>query len=114
VNPQYSAIAIFVAAFFVSGLSGIASLLRSGKEVKKITIITASLNSGLLGLAISLLWYQKFQENIYELMGICVMSGLGGAASLDFILNFLQKGYFASVEKNNKDKDPGPTKEVQQ
>jgi len=110
-NSQYNALYIFVTAFFVSGLSGIASFLRSGNEIKKIAIITASLNSGLLGLAISLLWYNKFQENIYSLMGICIISGLTGAAGLDLVLSAIQKGGFSVNFGNDKHKNINDKKE---
>jgi hypothetical protein len=101
-NDHYSAISIFVLAFVVSAAAGIAALLRKSNEVKRISLITAGLNSGLLGLAISLLWYQKFQDNLYSLIGICVLSGLTGAAGLDFVLNMIQKGGF-SIKLGDKE-----------
>jgi hypothetical protein len=85
-------IGVFAAAFAVSSTAGIAAYLRSNKPITILALITAGLNSGLLGLAISLLWFQKFRDNIYFLVGICVVTGLTGAAGLDFILTAIQKG----------------------
>lgn len=87
-----SPIGVFIAAFAASATSGIAAYLRSNKSITILALITAGLNSGLLGLAIALLWFQKFQDNIYFLVGICVITGLTGAAGLDFILTAVQKG----------------------
>ena len=91
-SQSASPLGVFAAAFAVSMTAGIAAYLRSTKPITFLAIITAGLNSGLLGLAIALLWYQKFQDNIYFLVGICVVTGLSGAAGLDFILTAIQKG----------------------
>jgi CHASE2 domain-containing sensor protein len=87
-----SALWVFIAAFAASATAGIAAYLRSNKPITILAIITAALNSGLLGLAIALLWFKKFQDNIYFLVGVCVVTGLTGAAGLDFILTAIQKG----------------------
>lgn len=52
------------------------------------------LNAGFLGLAISLLWYKNFQEdkNIYSLVGICVLSGMGGSTLTDAVISLLGAG----------------------
>jgi hypothetical protein len=65
-NPIY----VFVSAFGVSSFAGLAALLRGGKQVTIIAVLSAVLNSGLLGLAIALVWYNKFQDNVYFLIGI--------------------------------------------
>jgi len=100
-----SPLGVFFAAFAASSTAGIAAFLRSGKSVTKLALITAGLNSGLLGLAIALLWFQKFQDNIYFLVGICVITGLTGAAGLDFILSAIQNGGFSVNIGGGKDKD---------
>lgn len=88
----FSPVGVFAAASLSSGTAGIAAYLRSGKPVSWLAIITAGLNSGLLGLAISLLWYRQFADNIYSLLGICVVTGLTGAAGLDLLLTIIAKG----------------------
>lgn len=105
-----SPIIVFAAAFVASSLSGIAAYLRSGKEIKPVALITAGLNSGLLGLSISLIYYQKFTKNITFLLGICVIIGLTGAAGLDFILNAIQKGGISINFGSDKDDDKDKTK----
>lgn len=90
VNP----LGVFTASFVVAALAGIAALLRSGKPPSLLSIFSAALNSGLMGLCISLLWYVKFQENLYFLVGICVLAGLGGATTIDYVLDVIKKGGF--------------------
>lgn len=88
VNP----IAVFFSAFGVASFAGLAALLRAGKQVNAVSVISALLNSGFLGLAIALLWYTKFQDNIYFLIGICVLAGLGGATLVDFAVEAIKNG----------------------
>jgi hypothetical protein len=87
-NPIY----VFVSAFGVSSFAGLAALLRGGKQVTIIAVLSAVLNSGLLGLAIALVWYNKFQDNVYFLIGICVLAGLGGATLVDFFIAAFKAG----------------------
>lgn len=61
------------------------------------------LNSGLLGLAINFIWYSKFRDNMYFLIGICILSGLGGMSTMDIILQFFKNGGFA-IKFNKDDK----------
>jgi hypothetical protein len=91
-GSSYSLVAIFALAFFTSMLSGIAAFLRSKQPATPIAIITAGMNSGFLGLGISLSFYSKFKDNITVLLGFCVLTGLSGASGLDFILTTFQKG----------------------
>lgn len=87
-NPIY----VFLSAFGVSSFAGLAALLRAGKKVNGIAIASAVLNSGMLGLAIALVWFHKFQDNIYFLIGICVLAGLGGATLVDFVVAAFKSG----------------------
>lgn len=91
VNPVW----VFLSAFFVSAFAGLAALLRLSSSLSTTKIISALLNSGLLGLAISLLWYNKFQDNIYFLIGVCVVSGLGGMSVVELFLTLIKKGGFS-------------------
>lgn len=105
-NPIY----VFLSAFGVSSFAGLAALLRAGKPVNGVTIFSAMLNSGLMGLALGLLWYNKFQDNIYFLIGVCVLAGLGGATMIDFILQAFKAGGL-SINVNRPgiggDQEPG-------
>jgi hypothetical protein len=110
-----SSIFIFFFAFIASGTAGTAAYLRSGKPVTRLALITAGLNSGLLGLSICLIYLNKFRDNVHFLLGICVLSGLTGAAGLDFILTSIQNGgisiNFKNKEVEFKDKKNDDTKE---
>lgn len=86
---------VFVSSFLVAAFAGLASLLRTGAKLTTVSVISAILNSGLVGLGISLLWYTKFQDNVYFLIGICVLAGLGGATTVDMILNSIKAGGFS-------------------
>lgn len=88
INPIY----VFLSAFGVSSFAGLAALLRAGKQVNGIAVLSAVLNSGMLGLCIALIWYNKFQDNIYFLIGICVLAGLGGATLVDFMVAAFKSG----------------------
>ena len=88
-------IGVFLSAFVLSALAGLAALLRSAKPLSILLVLSSFLNSGLMGLGISLLWYTKFQDNIYFLIGICVIVGLGGMTTIDFILTAIRKGGFS-------------------
>jgi uncharacterized membrane-anchored protein len=91
-NEKLNPIYVFVSAFGVSSFAGLAALLRAGKQVNSVAILSAVLNSGMLGLAIALVWYNKFQDNIYFLIGICVLAGLGGATLVDFMVAAFKSG----------------------
>lgn len=92
VNEKLSPLLVFASAFGVSSFAGLAALLRAGKKVEPIAVVSAILNSGMLGLAIALVWYTKFQDNIYFLIGICVLAGLGGATLVDFVVAAFKSG----------------------
>lgn len=89
---KLSPFAVFLSAFGVSSFAGLAALLRAGRKITVGTVFSAMLNSGLLGLSIALLWYAKFQDNVYFLIGICVLAGLGGATMVDFVIEAVKKG----------------------
>ncbi len=82
---------IFLLAFLFSSFAGVASVLRSKQEICVKTILSAFLNSGFAGLAVCLVWYLQYRQNIYFLLGICVLIGLGGPASVEFILAIFRK-----------------------
>lgn len=91
-NENLNPIYVFASAFGVSSFAGLAALLRGGSQVNGIAVLSAVLNSGLLGLSIALVWYHKFQDNIYFLIGICVLAGLGGATMVEFIVAAFKSG----------------------
>lgn len=88
------ALLVFGSAFGVSAFAGLATVLRFGKQLNLLTISAGMLNSGFLGLTIVLFWYEKFlkEGNIYGLVAICVMAGLGGSTITDFLVDIVKKG----------------------
>lgn len=88
---QVDSTRMFCAATGLGGLSGLAYLLRSGKEITWLAILTAMLNSALTSLSIALLWYNTSQDNPYFLIGVCVLAGLGGASLTDLMIAVLKK-----------------------
>lgn len=108
INP----IGVLLSSFAVSAIAGLAALLRSEEKLTWIKVLSSVLNSGMLGLGISLLWYLKFQTNIYMLIGICVLAGLGGMTTIEFVLAAFRKGGFSVVlGKNGSVEIPDNTKE---
>jgi CHASE2 domain-containing sensor protein len=82
---------VFVASFAVSAFAGVAALLREQTPLRAVLVVSASLNSGMLGLGVSLLWYAQFRENVYSLVGICVILGLTGNRALEWVFGVVKK-----------------------
>lgn len=98
-----SPLGVFISSFGVAAFAGVAALLRGGSKVTTTGLASAVMNSGLVGLGISLLWYHKFQDNVYFLIGVCVLAGLGGSMTVDFIMNALKTGGFTVKLGKNGD-----------
>ena len=93
-NDKLSAFDVLLSCFSISSLGGLAALLRSGKPLHWRTIISALLYSGVVGLVIGLVWYRYFsgQDNIYFLIGVSGLAGLGGTTLLDFVVQAISRG----------------------
>lgn len=84
--------ALFGLIFLGGSLGGLAALLRSNRGVTWRNVCAAMLNSGFITLIIALAWYENYSEtNLYFLIGISLLAGLGGATSLDLALVYVQK-----------------------
>lgn len=90
-DEHFHALAVFFSAFGSASFAGLATLLRFAKKISKLAVISAMLNAGFLGLAIALIWYQNYRkaENIYGLIGICVLAGMGGSTITDLLISIL-------------------------
>lgn len=105
-NSQY---VVFISTFVVASLAGLASLFRSGELINRRNILTYALNSGILGLSVALLWYKKFIEDVYFLVGLAIVAGLTGVKGVDLAIEMLKKalGKFSGLEekesKENKE-----------
>lgn len=85
------ALMVLISAFGVSAFSGLSAHLRFSRTLRLVTVIGGTLNSGCLGLIISLLWYQNYQqaENVFGLIGICAAAGLCGSKVTDVLVSIL-------------------------
>lgn len=82
----------FLSAVAVSSFAGLAALLRSNKEITLRSVLTAIIYSGTMGLTIALLWFNYGRDNVYFLLGVCALAGIGGTSLLDFIVLVLKHG----------------------
>lgn len=110
-HEHVNALLVFASAFGVAAFAGLATLLRFAQKLTKLTITSAMTNSGFLGLAIALLWYESYckEENVYGLIGFCVLAGMGGSSLTDLIFSLLAgagiKVIIVKDEDEKKDKD---------
>lgn len=101
----------FISAFSVSSLAGLAAYLRSSRQLTVRGTISAMLNSGLLGLAIVFCWYTYFNDrnNIWFMLGVSLLAGLGGISVLDFILQVVKRGGLDIHISTQESDDTGDT-----
>lgn len=92
VDDKYESLRLIAATFCTSSFAGLAALLRSGRRLTLVAIVSSMLNSGLLGMILFLVGYQKYQGNPYLLVGISILAGLGGMTIIDFAIQVIEKG----------------------
>lgn len=98
--------AVGMMAFLGASFAGLASLLRSGKSITPRTAWAAILNSGMQGIIIALMGYDKFSGDIPYLIGISIFAGIGGATMTDFALQVWQRrGVTISIKPNRRKTD---------
>lgn len=102
-----ASLSVFAASFGVSAFAGLATLLRFSRKLSKLAVTSAMLNSGFMGLAIALIWYQNYREaaNIHGLIGICVLAGMGGSTLTDVLISFLSGAGIKIVINHERDRD---------
>jgi hypothetical protein len=93
-DEQFNPVQFLLSAASVASFAGLAALLRSGRRVTWLAVLSAMLNSALVGLAIATLWFTKFRDanDPYFLIGVCILAGLGGNTLLEFGLAVLRNG----------------------
>lgn len=95
---------LLAALFPICSLGGLASALRSGHQPSKLEIASATLNSGLFGVAVAAILLDHFAWEQWRLIfGVAVLAGLGGNALLVFCLSLLQSTISAVARKTNDD-----------
>lgn len=73
-------------AFSLGGLSGLASLLRSGKALTRRRVVAALLYNGVASLAAAWAVADKLQGDDKLIGAVCILSGIGGASIVDVIV----------------------------
>jgi hypothetical protein len=93
-QPRLDPFGALIASFAISSLGGLAALLRSKQELSLRSGLAAMLYSGVLGLIIALLWYKYFdgQGNVYFLLGVSGLAGIGGTTVVDFVVQVIKQG----------------------
>ena len=83
----------------VTEMTGIAQLLRSGEPITKRAIASVILNSGLFGVAVAALMIDQVGIDSWALIvGISVLSGLGGNALIEMAIAILKKSFREKIE----------------
>lgn len=78
---------LFGGIFVASSFAGLAALLRSRQKVSARAVVSAMLNSGFIGTIIGLIWYSQYKDtNLFFLVGVSILAGLGGSTTIDFVL----------------------------
>jgi hypothetical protein len=94
VQEKFDAVKVLASAFAISSIGGLASLLRSQKPMTLRSVLSSLLYSGVMGLIIALLWYNILADaaNIYFLLGVSGLAGIGGTTVVDFIIQLIKRG----------------------
>lgn len=101
---------VFLASFSIASLGGLAALLRSERELTWRSTISAILYSGVMGVIIALLWYNYFdgKGNLYFLLAVSGLAGIGGTTAVDFVIQVIKKGgVHISINPGDQPRDPG-------
>jgi hypothetical protein len=106
-NISVTQIYIFLAAFGLASLGGLAALLRSGKPLCVRVVTAATLYSGLIGLTIALIWYNYFSgsDNIPFLLGVSTLAGVGGVTAMDLIKVLLEGKLKINIDLKQENND---------
>lgn len=106
-DDNLHSLSVLLSAFGAASFAGLATLLRFARKLSKLAIVSAMLNAGFLGLAIALIWYQNYRksENIYGLIGICVLAGMGGSTLTDLLISLLSGAGIKVIIQHERDRD---------
>ena len=89
----------------LSSLAGLAYLLRSGAPLSRRVIAAAILWNGLGGLAMASLGYHFLgDKNLYLLLGMSILAGIGSVSILDFLWQFLTGRISVTVKIDKPEK----------
>lgn len=86
-SPWFHSIMVFIGASF----AGLASYLREGGALTVRMVLSAVLNSGILGLIVFLVGYSRLSNDLPLLVGISLLSGVGSASLMTFAIQLLRR-----------------------
>ena len=94
---------LFYFVFILSGIAGLAALLRTANPINPRQWLSSFLNSGLFGVGLTLLWYHYYGENHKHspvfIIGVSLLAGLGGVSLLDFFFAAVKNGLETYVQR---------------
>lgn len=82
---------LILVIFAVSSVAGLAHLLWEGKPLPTSKVVGACILSGIAGTVVFLLLYDSLTDRPHFLAGVSILSGIGGASTLQFLTEFLKK-----------------------
>lgn len=88
----------------LGSFAGLAALLRSGQPLTRRAFFSALLNSALFSIVVAVGVYHYFgTDKIWLVIGLSILSGLGGVTLLDFTLSLLREALTAWAKKGSSD-----------
>ena len=107
-SDRFYPLQMLAAAFSLASVAGLAVLLRSQKPLSVRLVLAAVLYNGMSGLLIALIWWNQYSNtNIYFLLGVSGLAGMGVVNLTDFVLQLVAGGGL----KINMTGDKGTPKE---
>lgn len=92
-DPRIDPIKVFIAAAAISSVGSLAAILRSNKPLTWRSVTAAMLYSGIVGMLIAMAGYNYFGvENLYFLLSVSGLAGIGGTTVLDFVVQAIRYG----------------------
>lgn len=113
-NPQppdtfLEPVRLFGGIYLAASLAGLSALLRSKQPLTVRAVVSAMLNSGFIGTIIGLVWYMQYRDtNLFFLVGVSVLAGLGGGATIEFAFQ-LVRAKFGLPRSSSSDNSEPPT-----
>lgn len=105
-DDDLTPLSVFISCFSIAALCGFFTHLRSGAPLLAREVIAVTFYSGFIGLVIGLMWFRYFSPgNLYFLIGVSGLAGLGGTTMSAAIIKRLQKAAFNLPMDDDKDND---------
>ena len=93
-DDDLTPLGVFISCFSLSALCGFFTHLRGPKALTIREVTAVTFYSGLVGLIIGLIWLKYFPGNLYFLIGVSGLAGLGGSTMTAAIVRRIQKTVF--------------------